>query len=48
LHPGRYGIRLLIERNMSLTVCAEIEEALAWLGVEAQPGQPDPGAAPGA
>jgi len=47
LHPGRYGIRLLIERNMNLTVCAEIEEALTWLGVETQARQPDSNPASG-
>jgi hypothetical protein len=35
LHPGRYGIRLLIERNLKMTVCNDIEEALDWLGVNA-------------
>ncbi len=47
LHPGRYGIRLLIERNMRLTVCTNIEQALAWLDVEATPPPPSDGA-PGA
>ena len=39
LHPGRYGIRLLIERNMNLAVCADVEEALGWLGVEPAPSE---------
>ncbi|HTP82275.1 MAG TPA: STAS/SEC14 domain-containing protein [Alphaproteobacteria bacterium] len=40
LHPGRYGIRLLVERGLRLMICEDKAEALAWLGVEAQPQEP--------
>ena len=33
-HPNRYGIRLVIERNLKITVCATVEEAQTWLGVD--------------
>ncbi|HEX9462031.1 MAG TPA: STAS/SEC14 domain-containing protein [Alphaproteobacteria bacterium] len=46
IHPARYGMRLLVERNLKVTVCERLEEALAWLGVEAgvdqQPAGPSP------
>ena len=34
VHPGRYGLRLLVERNLKATICERLEDALAWLGVE--------------
>ncbi|HTY70568.1 MAG TPA: STAS/SEC14 domain-containing protein [Alphaproteobacteria bacterium] len=40
LHPGRYGIRLLAERGLRLMICEDMAEALAWLGLEAQPQHP--------
>ncbi len=42
VHPNRYLIRLLVERNMRITVCDSVEEALAWLGTGAQAPQPSP------
>jgi hypothetical protein len=40
VHPGRYGLRLLVERNLKATICEDMAEALAWLGVEVQPSEP--------
>ncbi|MBV8534798.1 MAG: STAS/SEC14 domain-containing protein [Alphaproteobacteria bacterium] len=40
LHPGRYGIRLLAERGLRLMICEDEAEALAWLGLEAEPALP--------
>jgi hypothetical protein len=33
-HPNRYGIRLLVERRLNVTICERLEEALAWLEIE--------------
>lgn len=44
MHPARYGIRLLLERNVKITICGTVEEALAWLGVEVQPSEMVPDA----
>lgn len=44
LHPGRYGIRLLAERNLRLMICEDMADALAWLGVKAQPPELAPSA----
>lgn len=35
VHPAGYGVRLLTERRLKVTVCRTMEEALAWLGVSA-------------
>jgi len=40
-HPHRHFLRLLVERNMRVAVCDTVEEALAWLGIGAQPSQPN-------
>jgi len=44
-HPNRYAVRLLLERNLKITVCERVEDALAWLG--APPGVPTTGSDPG-
>lgn len=46
-HPARYGMRLLVERNLKVTLCGRLEEALTWLGVDTvqtdpQPADPSP------
>jgi len=37
---ARYGIRLLIERNLKVTVCGEREQAFDWLGIAAADRKP--------
>ena len=46
-HPNRYAVRLLIERNLKITVCDRMEDALAWLGIplEAPTSDGDAGSA---
>ena len=39
LHPARYGVRMLAELNLRISIWETVEEALAWLGVAAD--QPD-------
>lgn len=35
VHPARYGLRMLVERNLRITICGTLDEALAWLGIAA-------------
>lgn len=37
LHPARYGVRMLAELNLRISIWETPEEALAWLGIAADP-----------
>ena len=37
LHPNRYAVRLLTERNMNVTIVEEMDEALSWLRTAGNP-----------
>ncbi len=39
-HPNRYGVRLLVERNLKITVCATVDEAKKRLGDDGSASNP--------
>ncbi len=36
LHPARYGVRMLAELRLRISIWESVEEALKWLGIEAE------------
>ncbi len=50
LHPNRYAIRLLVERNMNVTIVEQMDDALTWLRMPSDTAKPpdatDPGVPP--
>lgn len=42
-HPNRYAVRLLLERNLKITICERVDDALTWLGVLPAEDRANPG-----
>lgn len=40
LHPARYGVRMLAELKLRISIWETVDEALAWLGVAADQQSP--------
>jgi hypothetical protein len=39
-HPNGYGVRLLAERNLRITICETVDDAFTWLGISADTPRP--------
>ena len=46
LHPSRYAVRLLVERNMNVNICEQMEEAMEWLRMPGNPADLEPPPSP--